>query len=246
MRRRKLLKTGVITAVIISNLLMISGCGTDENNKSINSSSGSESVNSIKETKIENYEVNVKSIYIHHASGLGMGVQFEVKFKDITPACDVYVYNEMSSLYDIKSAEENDKKIEENPEAYEAMLNGDEDAFDYKHVFYTNLSYAAGEQINIDWTPHPTEDNFSKFSSEEEYLKTGYIYIVLKDGENITGFMVLEIPVGTTRENSTITYTDVNVLEAVSFEKTDGKYQNISLDYVKTRVKNVISLNVAK
>lgn len=105
-----------------------------------------------------------------------------------------------------------------------------------------NMSYIAGESVEIEWAPYPTEENSSKYSSDEEFLKTGYMYLVLKEGENITGFMVFEIPVSVTDkgEYEQISYEKVNVLEAVTFEKTDGKYQNVSLDYVKSRVDNIL------
>ncbi|MFG6326515.1 MAG: hypothetical protein K1W00_06665 [Lachnospiraceae bacterium] len=246
MKRVKRLLTAVFAVFVLSNLVIMSGCGTeDEKIKTKTSSAEKEAVNSIKETKLENYKTNIESVYIHHASGLGLWFSFEVKFENMSPSYDAYVCNDMSSLMDEKILKENDikyKELLEGKKYTEEELNGEKLSLWYTDTFYSKVSYDAGEKVNIDWAPHPIEENYSKYSKEEEYLKTGYMYLVLKEGENITGFMVFEIPVSVTDkgEYEQISYEKVNILEAVTFEKTDGKYQNVSLDYVKSRVDNIL------
>ena len=245
MKKSKRLFTAFLAVTVVSSLLIMSGCGTeDEKPKTKTSSADKKAVNSIKETKLENYKTNIKSIYIHEASGMVL-FSFEIKFNGISSSYEAYVCNDMSSLIDKKVQEENSKNFnafkEENSDISEEELNKAYNSI-CKTVFFMNVSYDAGESVEIDWVPQPTEENSSKYSSYEEVLKTGYMYLVLKDGENITGFMVFEIPVSVTDkgEYKKISYETVNVLEAVTFEKTDGKYQNVSLDYVKSRVDNIL------
>lgn len=244
MKKVKRLLIVMCAITVLSSLMIMSGCGTEEKKtKAKTSSADNEAITSIKETKLVNYKTNIKSIYINHASGLGILFSFEVKFDNILPSYEAYVCNDMSSLLDKKILEENDKKYKEFENKYtEEELNGEKFSLWYTDTFYSKVSYDAGESVDIDWAPHPIEENYSKYSKEEEYLKTGYMYLVLKEGENITGFMVFEIPVVVTDkgEYEQISYETVNVLEAVSFEKTDGKYQDVSLDYVKSRVDTIL------
>lgn len=247
MKNRRKFLTGILAVTILSSLVIMSGCGTeDDNSKTKSPSSDSGAVSDIKETKLENYEVNMKSSYISHTSSAGYALKFEVKFDDISPAYEAYVCNDMSSLVDKKVEEDNSKRYQEikenNPDISEEQLNGEDYSLWYKTVYYMNVAYDAGKNVEIEWAPYPTEENSSKFSAEEEYLKTGYMYLVLKDGENITGFIVFEFPVGTT-DSGNVTYKEINVLEAVAFEKADGEYQDVSLDYVKSRVDKVLENN---
>lgn len=244
MKKRKKILTGLLALTILSSLVIMSGCGTEEDKPKAKTSSADNEVNSIKETKLEGYEVNVKSSYVHMTSAFGVALKFEVKFDNITPSYEAYVYNDMSSLIDKDVEEENSKRYEElkenNPDISEEQLNGDDYSLWYKTIYFENVSYDAGKSVEIEWAPYPTEENSSKFSSQEEYLKTGYMYLILKEEENITGFMVFEFPVGTKDESNSVTYEEINVLEAVAFEKVDGEYQNISLDYVKSRIDKVL------
>ncbi len=245
MKRKKFIKKVLVIAVLCS-LLMISGCGTQEDKpKAKISSADKEAVNSITETKLEKYQVDIKSSYVHGTSAFGFALKFEVKLDNMSSSYDAYVCNDMSSLVDKKIQEENSKNFndfkEKNPDISEEELNEAYNSI-YKTIYFMNVTYAAGENVEIEWAPYPTEENSSKYSSYEEILKTGYMYLVLKEGENITGFMVFEFPVSVTEkgEYERISYETVNVLEAVTFEKTDGKYQNVSLDYVKSRVDNIL------
>ena len=63
MKKSKQLLTMLLTLTLLSSLLITSGCGTKEE-ETKTPSTGSAAV-SIKETKLENYEVNVKSQYVH-------------------------------------------------------------------------------------------------------------------------------------------------------------------------------------
>lgn len=246
MRSKRLLLIGVLAVAMFSNLVIMSGCSSEETeSKTDTKITDNDAVNDIKETKLENYQVNVISQYVHQTSVSGFALKFEVKFENDISACEAYVYNDMSSLADTKIQKENQERFDElkekNPEISEDELYGDEYAsLWYKSILATNVSYDAGEKVEIEWIPYPTEENYLKNQSEEEYLKDGYMYLILKDGQNITGFMVLEFPVETSGESSLVTYENINVLEAVSFEKADGKYQNVTLDYVKTRVDEVL------
>lgn len=241
MKKRKRLLTMLLTLTLLSSLLITSGCGTEE--EETKAPSTDSAAVSIKETKLENYEVNVKSQYIHLTSAFGFSMKFEVKFDDIEPSYEAYVCNDMSSIIDNSIVEENNKRYEkakeENPDISEEVLDGEQSSLWYESIYKTNVSYSAGKNVEIEWAPYPTEENGSKYTSYEEVLKTGYMNLILKDGENIIGFMVLEFPVDTT-DAGNIRYEKVNVLEAVAFEKTDGKYQNVSLDYVKSRVDKVL------
>lgn len=246
MKKIKRLFTVLLAITIVCSLLIMSGCGTeDEKPKTKTSSADKEAVNSIKETKLEKYQVDIKSFYVHGTSAFGFGLKFDVKFNNMSPSYDAYVYNDMSSLVNKKIQEENSKNFddfkEKNPGISEEELNEAYNSM-YKTIYFMNVTYAAAESVEIEWAPYPTEENSSKYSSYEEVLKTGYMYLVLKEGENITGFMVFEFPVSVTDkgEYEQISYETVNVLEAVVFEKTDGKYQNVSLDYVKSRVDNIL------
>lgn len=244
MKKGKKILTGVLAVTLLSSFVIMSGCGTEEDKpKSKTSSTDNEAVNSIKETKLENYQVNVKSSYIHETSAFGFSLKYEVKFDNISPSYEAYVCNDMSSLVDKKIQEENNKNFEayreKNPDISDEELNEAYNSI-YKTVFFTKVSYDSGKSVEIEWAPYPTDENSSKFSSMEEYLKTGNMYLVLKEDKNITGFMVFEFPVENQEEGNKISYEKVNVLEAVSFEKTDGKYQNVSLDYVKSRVDSIL------
>ncbi len=246
MKKRKKIIKKVLAVAALSSLLMISGCGTQEDKpKAKTSSADKEAVNSITETKLEKYQVDIKNSYVHGTSAFGFALKFDVKFNNMSPSYDAYVCNDMSSLVDKKIQEENSKNFndfkEKNPDASEEELNEAYNSM-YKTIYFMNMSYIAGESVEIEWAPYPTEENSSKYSSDEEFLKTGYMYLLLKEGENITGFMVFEFPVSVTDkgEYEQISYEKVNVLEAVTFEKTDGKYQNVSLDYVKSRVDNIL------
>lgn len=246
MKKVKRLLTVMCAITVLSSLVIMSGCGTEEEkSKAKTSSADNEAVTSIKETKLENYQVNIKSAYVHRTSAFGFSLKYEVKFDNISPSYEAYVCNDMSSLVDKKVQEENSKNFEaykeENPDISDEELNEAYNSI-YKTIYFMNVSYDAGKSVEIEWAPYPTEENSSKYSSDEEVLKTGYMYLVLKEDENITGFMVFEIPVVVTDkgEYERISYETVNVLEAVSFEKTDGKYQNVSLDYVKSRVDAIL------
>lgn len=246
MKKRRRMLTGILAVAVLSSLVIMSGCGTEEEKpKPKTSSADKEAVNSIKETKLENYQVNIKSPYVHGTSAFGFLLKYEVKFDNISPSYEAYVCNDMSSLVDEKVQEENSKNFEaykeENPDISDEELNEAYNSI-YKTIYFMNVSYDAGKSVEIEWAPYPTEENSSKYSSDEEVLKTGYMYLVLKEDENITGFMVFEIPVVVTDkgEYERISYETVNVLEAVSFEKTDGKYQDVSLDYVKLRVDAIL------
>lgn len=236
-------KTMILAVTIFCIFLVVLGCGTKEENSKTTSADKGE-VSSIKETKLENYEVNKISGYALHTSIAGFALKFDVKFDNMSPAYEAYVCNDMSSLFDIKIQEENDKRLEEvrknNPDISDEKLYTEDSYLWYESVFSTSVVYAAGENVEIEWAPHPTAENSSKYSAEEEFLKTGYMYLVLKEGENITGFMVFEFPVNTTDEEGLITYDKINVVEAVAFEKIDGEYQNVSHDYVKTRVDEIL------
>ena len=244
MRKQKRLLVSLLAVTILSSLVIMSGCGTEEEKtKTKTSSVGDEAVNSIKESKLENYQVNIKNKYVHETSSFGFSLKFEVTLDDMEPSYEAYVCNDMSSLVDKKVQEENAESyndiIEKNPNYSDEEINEAWNSV-YKTIYYMNVSYAAGKSVEIEWVPYATEDNASKFSSEEEYLKTGNMYLVLKEKENIIGFMVFEFPVGTSGENNAVSYEEVNVLEAVAFEKIDGKYQDISLEYVKSRVDNIL------
>lgn len=243
MKKRRQLLTVLLAVTVICSVVIMSGCGTkNEKPKTQTSSSGKNQVNTIKETKLEGYKVNVKSNYVHQTDAYGFALNFEVDFDDITPSYEAYVCNNMSSIVDKKIQEENSKSFDEikekNPDISDEGLKEKWSSV-YKSVFCMNVTYSAAKKADIEWAPYPTSDNASKFSSMEEYLKTGNMYLVLKEGGNITGFILFEFPVEKD-ENNSVTYKEAKVLEAVYFEKTDGEYQNVNIDYVKSRVDNIL------
>ena len=241
MRKSKKLLTRVLVIAILNSLLVLMGCGTQEEKQNVKTSSED---NSIKETKLKDYEINVKTPYVYQTSVAGFALKFELKLKGMSPSYEAYVCDEKSSLFSQKVSEENNKRLEdlkkEKPDITEEEIMGDSYSLWYQSVFKDNVEYKADEKVEIEWVPLSVENNIETSSLEEEFVKKGNMYLILKEDKNIIGFMVFEIPLSNSGDINSVTYDKVNVLEAILFEKTDGKYQNISLDYVKNKVDEIL------
>ena len=81
-----------------------------------------------------------------------------------------------------------------------------------------NVNVHSGDSIY--WTPYGTGEEIWNWG---EYA---FIEIVLKSGENITGYSVVRVAFINPESHS------ISVRKSVVFPQVDGKYQNVSEEYV--------------
>jgi hypothetical protein len=74
----------------------------------------------------------------------------------------------------------------------------------------------------------------NNYPRDESYSDHDFIEIVLKTGQNIIGYAVIDI-----LERNYERLWDALVLKSVLFPRADGEYQNVSEEYVKTAIEKV-------
>ncbi|HCC36231.1 MAG TPA: hypothetical protein DEQ14_00665 [Treponema sp.] len=94
-----------------------------------------------------------------------------------------------------------------------------------KNNMTKNLSVHSGDTIT--WFSREME-NWSK------WVDHAFIEIILESGENIIGYAVIEVNLRVPRSNFYAV-----VIKSVLFPQVDGKYQNISEEYVKAAIEKV-------
>lgn len=121
---------------------------------------------------------------------------------------------------------------------FEVLVDGGELLFwGAGDIKYLGSSYKAENDSTIYWTSmtQTEEGDFELYTENEAYIN-----IIMREEKNIVGYAVVEIYKGGLEDEPSHTYY-AKLLKSTSFPKVNGKYQNVSSEYVASEAERIKS-----